>query len=59
MMYLVSFYDKYTTEIVPVGIYDDRKLAERHTQAHPGIHWNIVEFKLNQFDQETFNHYYN
>lgn len=58
MMYLVSFYDKDMTEFVPVGIYDDQKLAEKHIQAHPGIRWNIVDFKLNKFDQETFDNYH-
>lgn len=57
MIYLLSFYDKDTAEFVPVGAYDNRQLAEKHMQSEPGVQWNIVEFKVNKFDYDTFNLY--
>lgn len=57
MIYLLSFYDTDTAEFVPVGIYDDRQLAEKHMNSEPGVRWNLTEFKLNRFDYETFNLY--
>ena len=59
MLYLLSIFDKATSEFVPLGIYDDKALAERHIQSEPGHRWYITEFERNKFDYEAFNMYYN
>lgn len=56
-MYLLSFYDKDTAEFVPVGLYENKALAEKHMKSEPGIRWNLTKFEVNKFDYETFNAY--
>lgn len=57
MVYLLSFYDKSTSEFVPVAVYDDKELAERRIKSEPGVRWNLVDMKINHFDYELFNMY--
>lgn len=57
MVYILSFFDKATGEFVPVGVYDDRQLAEKHMHSEPGVRWHLTEFKLNKFDYDTYNLY--